>query len=215
MKRADTVILAAGDRPSHPIPLSMLRCAKRLIACDGAWRTAVALGRKPDAVVGDGDSLAPGDAAALGSLGVFAVQESEQDTNDLAKAFRYACASGDAACIAILGATGGREDHTIGNVFHLMDFAERHRDVAIVTDSGTFEPLPPPGIDRQDESLAGRPISIFAPCPGTSMKSKGLVWPLDGVTFDQLWRGTLNRISSSRFSISTNRMAVVFIPHPA
>ena len=34
--------------------MRIFREAERLIACDGAWRTAMELGRRPDAVVGDG-----------------------------------------------------------------------------------------------------------------------------------------------------------------
>ena len=52
-----TAILAAGSPPSHEVPMRIFRKAERLIACDGAWRTAMELGRHPDAVVGDGDSL--------------------------------------------------------------------------------------------------------------------------------------------------------------
>ena len=55
-----TVILANGVPPTHPVPLRLFREADRLIACDGAWRKALDLGRTPDAVVGDGDSLGDG-----------------------------------------------------------------------------------------------------------------------------------------------------------
>ena len=45
------VIFADGEAPSHEVPLSILRNAEKVVACDGAWRTAVKLGRVPDAVV--------------------------------------------------------------------------------------------------------------------------------------------------------------------
>ena len=83
------MILADGERPSHEIPLSLFRSAARVVVCDGAWRTSVLLGRKPDVVVGDGDSLDAGDIAELDRLGVPVVKDPEQDTNDLCKAFRY------------------------------------------------------------------------------------------------------------------------------
>ena len=206
-----TVILADGEPPSHDAALSLFRSADRVVACDGAWRTAVALGRVPDAVAGDGDSLTDGDSAELARLGVPVIADSEQDTNDLCKAFRYATA-GAAGMIAILGATGKREDHAIGNIFHLADFAATNPDVSIVTDSGTFEPVLPPGKEWSD-ALPGSPVSVFATHPGTVMESEGLKWPLRGVRFDALWRGTLNRIVSRCFSISTDRIAIVFRPH--
>ena len=58
--RADAVILAAGDFPTHPIPLGMLtKAADRIICCDGAADRLLAAGFMPMAVVGDGDSISP------------------------------------------------------------------------------------------------------------------------------------------------------------
>lgn len=208
-----TVILADGERPSHDVALSVFRTAATVIACDAAWRTAVALGRTPDAVVGDGDSLTAEDFSELDRLGVPVIRDPEQDTNDLCKAFRYATRSYDGGPVVILGATGKREDHAIGNVFHLVDFAAVNSGVSMVTDSGVFEPVLPPGREWDVPSAVGGPLSVFAAHPDTVMSSDGLKWPLDGVRFDALWRGTLNRIVSSRFSIRTDRPAVVFRPH--
>lgn len=211
---AVTVILADGEAPSHEVPLSFLRNARTVVACDGAWRTAVKLGCIPDAVVGDGDSLTSEDMAELEHLCVPVFKDAEQDTNDLCKAFKCVMRSATAGRIVILGATGKREDHAIGNIFHLADFAEDCPDVRIVTDSGTFEPLMPPGREWNGDSNVGRAISVFATHPDTVMTSDGLKWPLNGVRFDTLWRGTLNRIVSTRFSISTDRPAIIFRPHP-
>ena len=217
--KIETVLLAAGEPPTHTVPLGLFRAAKRLIACDGAWRMALALGRAPDAVVGDGDSLAADDREELVRRGIPLVTETEQETNDLCKAFRHALRTGADGDLAILGATGRREDHTIGNIFHLIDFAVscadalHDRSVVMVTDAGVFEPVLPPGRSWTDIG-AGSPVSIFAPFPDTAMTSDGLAWPLKGVTFDALWRGTLNRTLSDSFSITTNRPVLVFRPHP-
>ena len=208
-----TVILADGEAPSHEMPLSFMRSAKTVVACDGAWRTAVRLGRVPDAVVGDGDSLASEDVAELEHLGVPVFRDSEQETNDLCKAFRFVMRSGTGGRIVILGATGKREDHAIGNIFHLADFAEEYPDIRIVTDTGIFEPLMPPGREWDGDLNVGCPISVFATHPDTIMASEGLKWPLDGVRFDTLWRGTLNRIVSPHFSVRTDRPAIIFRPH--
>ena len=208
-----TVILADGETPSHKMPLSFLRNAGTVVACDGAWRTSVKLGRVPDAVVGDGDSLTAEDMTELEHYGVPVFKDAEQDTNDLCKAFRYVMRSGTVGRIVILGATGKREDHAIGNIFHLADFAEINSAVSVVTDSGMFEPLLPPGREWDADSSVGSPISVFATHPDTIMASEGLKWPLDGVRFDTLWRGTLNRIVAPRFLIRTDRPAIIFRPH--
>jgi thiamine pyrophosphokinase len=207
------VILADGARPSHEAALSVFHSAAAIVACDGAWRTAVSLGRIPNAVVGDCDSLAKGDFLELERLGVTVVREQEQDTNDLCKAFRYAMRFCNANRIVILGATGKREDHSLGNIFHLVDFALTAPGISMMTDSGVFEPVLPPGREWECAPSNSHHLSVFATHPDTIMSSKGLKWPLDSVCFDSLWRGTLNRIVSNVFSIRTDRPAIVFRPY--
>ena len=219
-----TVILANGAPPTHPVPLRLFREADRLIACDGAWRMALDGGRTPDAVVGDGDSLGEDGREALAQRGIPFIGEKEQETNDLCKAFRYALATGaEGDRFVILGATGRREDHALGNIFHLLDFAaEPLRDggagmdrlsarVSMVTDFGTFEPVLPPG--GTWTASAGRSVSVFAPVPGTRMASEGLAWPLEGVALDALWRGTLNRTTGATFTLRTNHPVLLYLAH--
>ena len=215
-----TVILANGAPPTHPVPLRLFREADRLIACDGAWRKVLDLGRTPDAVVGDGDSLGADGREALAQRGIPFIGEAEQETNDLCKAFRHAVATGtERDDFVILGATGRREDHALGNIFHLLDFAAAPREggadrlparVSMVTDFGTFEPVLPPG---GTWTAAGRSVSVFAPVPGTRMTSEGLEWPLEGVALDALWRGTLNRTTGDTFTLRTTHPVLLYLAH--
>ena len=181
-------------------------------------------GRTPDAVVGDGDSLGAEGREALAQKGVPFIGEKEQETNDLCKAFRYALATGaEGECFVVLGATGRREDHALGNIFHLLDFAAAvPRDggggsdrlsarVSMVTDFGTFEPVLPPG--GTWTASAGRSVSVFAAVPGTRMTSEGLEWPLEGVALDALWRGTLNRTTGDTFTLRTTHPVLLYLAH--
>lgn len=216
-----TVILANGAPPTHPVPLRLFREADRLIACDGAWRKALDLGRTPDAVVGDGDSIGEEGHEALAQKGIPFIGEEEQETNDLCKAFRHAVATGaEGDAVVILGATGCREDHALGNIFHLLDFAAAPREggadrlparVSMVTDFGTFEPVLPPG--GTWTAAAGRSVSVFAPVPGTRMTSEGLEWPLEGVALNALWRGTLNRTTGDTFTLRTTHPVLLYLAH--
>ena len=169
-------ILANGTAPHHPIPRQILAEAALLVCCDGAFAAARALGREPDFVVGDGDSLSPADRAALGDR---FVHVAEQDTNDLAKAFRFVRPR--ASRIAILGATGLREDHMLGNVFRLVDFTAAVPDTVLYSDFGTFEVVRG---ERMFAAQTGDAVSVFAPVPGTKVASIGLEWPLGGVGGD-------------------------------
>ncbi len=205
-RTGEIVVLANGAPPTHPIPLGHLRAADTLVCCDGAHAAARALGREPDFVVGDGDSISAADRAALGER---FVRVTEQDTNDLAKAFRFAVRLNPAR-IVILGATGLREDHALGNIFWLLDFAVAFPEVSICTDAGVFEVV---ACEREFECVPGEAVSVFAPDRDTRAMSRGLEWPLDGLRFVDLHCATLNRTTGDSFSIAPTRPVLIYRPH--
>ena len=103
----------------------------------------------------------------------------------------------------IVGATGKREDHMIGNVFRALAYG-----CEIVTDRGRFIPV----CGKATLTVTkGTAVSIFAPDPRTRMTSKGLEWPLDEVRFRNLYCATLNRATASRVTLTTTRPVSVFI----
>lgn len=204
-----TAILADGAPPTHPAARAAFDAASRLVCCDGAYRKACALGRLPDLVVGDGDSLSAADRAALGER---FVSIAEQETNDLDKAFRTAVARFGGAGIVILGAGGLREDHFLGNVFRLPGFARAAPDVAMVTDAGTFTVVTGA---RRYACRPGEAVSVFAPDPAARATSEGLEWPLAGVPLAELWRGTLNRTTGTSFRLACDRPLLVYRPFPS
>lgn len=205
--RAHTAILANGAPPAHPTARAALAGAARLVCCDGAYRTARALGREPDLVVGDGDSLTPEEKAMLGTRWVHVA---EQETNDLDKAFRVAVGRFGGEGVILLGCGGLREDHFLGNLFRLTGFSQRAPDVEMVTETGVFT------VVRGERVYAcepGEAVSVFAPEPGTHVASEGLEWPLGGVVLDALWKGTLNRTTGCSFTLRSDRAVLVYRPH--
>ena len=135
------VILAAGLFPTGPYPLYLLDSAEGVVCCDGAlerWLEHTPSAR-PLAVVGDMDSL-PQDLQDRFSSCLVPV--AEQDYNDLTKAMRWVLSvHPEVSEIVILGATGLREDHTVGNLGLLMDYPRLldlgDRRVSMVSDFGT------------------------------------------------------------------------------
>ena len=192
-----TAILAAGDFPVRGgEPYRLLASARRVVACDGAadaYRRE--FGRWPDVVVGDLDS-------ASGAARRRALRVPDQDTNDLSKAIAL-CRGRGWDDLIVLGATGKREDHTIGNVYRAL-----HEQVRVVTETGEF--LPVNGI-RKFRTWRGAGVSVFAPDPRTKMTSRGLRWKLAGVRFENAWCATLNRASSETVVIASDRPALVYI----
>ena len=193
-----TVILAAGDFPKKGgAAWRLLAAATRVIACDSAADAYRRAFRKwPTVIIGDLDSFSGTSCCCT------LVVSPDQDTNDLEKAINYCAAHGWRNPV-IVGATGKREDHTIGNVFRALAYG-----CTIVTDQGRFIPV------RGKATLAvakGAAVSIFAPDPKTRMTSKGLEWPLDDVKFRNLYCATLNRAAGKRVMLTATKPVSVFI----
>ncbi len=189
-----TVILANGTFPSALRPLGILQNAARVVCCDGAAMACLNFGRTPDVVIGDLDSIPQETRERLKDV---IVHVTEQDTNDLNKAFRY-CLRRQWMNVIILGATGKREDHTLGNISLLVDFAEKAPGSSMVTDDGEFIVM------RQSGSCdcrAGQQISIFAVEPDTHIESTGLKYPLNGLAPTRWWQATLNEALEDSFTL--------------
>lgn len=208
----NVVILAAGEFPRKAYPQYLLSQAEKVVCCDGALMQAVKHGVEPDVVIGDMDSVAP---AALKRFGGKVVRVGGQDDNDLTKAMNYVLSEyPDAADITILGATGKREAHTIGNLSLLMEYEKsfglcaRGVNVQIVSDYCTAFVV----ADSCSLSVGeGRPVSLFTCDPTLNVKSKGLQWPLDSVVFDNWWKATLNRATSDEISLEFNHPAPLLV----
>ena len=120
----------------------------------------------------------------------------------------------DLCAIHILGATGKREDHTIGNLSLLMEYAREYDleargiTIDIISDNGTFFPI----TDTIELHCGkGRRISIFCPDNTLKMTSTGLEWPVDNVVFDNWWKATLNRASEDIVKLTFNHRSIALI----
>ena len=194
-----TVILAAGDFPKKDgAAWQLLADAKRVVACDGAANAyRRRFGKWPTVIVGDFDSLKRPHACTAELVRV-----PDQDTNDLEKAMALCAARGWRDPV-IVGATGRREDHTIGNVFRALAGG-----CEIVSDTGRFVPVGGTWTMRMPKGTA---VSVFAPDPKTKMTSRGLEWPLDAVVFDSLYCATLNRTNAARFTVTSDRPVMIYV----
>ena len=135
-KRYKCVVVANGLFPTGQQALELLRQAEFVVACDGAV-IGLENGRLPDAVVGDLDSL-PEPVRNRYSDRIHRVKD--QETNDLTKAVNYVKTLGFRE-VLILGATGRREDHTLGNISLLAQYVTEFERVEMVSDFGWFTPL--------------------------------------------------------------------------
>ena len=202
-----TIILADGLFPEHEIPLGYLRNARRIICCDGSADTLVSAGFVPDAIIGDLDSVSK-DVADKYSDRIF--RDREQETNDLTKTVKW-CVENNYTDLVILGATGKREDHTIGNISLLTEYA-KVADVIMVTDTGIIRPFL---TSCSFSSVPGQQVSIFSVDPETEITSRGLVYPLVRRKLRNWWEATLNEASGNMVELEfTGGSVIVFLQFP-
>lgn len=200
------IILCDGAFPTEAYPLHLLDNAEGVVCCDGALEKYLAHftdGRLPLAVIGDLDSLPAVCQEPFASL---MVRVSEQEHNDQTKALQWVLQEHpEVTEIIFLGATGLREDHTIGNLGLLMDYSRQfdlgERRLCMVSDFGTAFPV----TDSCDLHLGeGRRFSLFSADNTLRITSEGLEWPTDDVVFDAWWKATLNRTVSPVVSLHFN-----------
>ena len=183
------LVLADGDRPTRA---DLDRAwpgwdsgIGLIVAADGGAGLAAELGFAPDRWVGDGDSVDPGQLAALEASGTVAIRaERDKDESDGELALLDAVQAG-ATEITVLGALGGRRlDHLLANIGLLLHpalvaiptrFLDGGTRVSLVDAPAAGEPI------RRD--LAGRVGDVVSLLPiggdVAGVVTSGLRYPLD------------------------------------
>jgi thiamine pyrophosphokinase len=204
---ARTVIVADGVFPKHEIPLGYIKNAARIICCDGSARNLVKAGFVPEAIVGDMDSLSYKLAIRFEKR---LYENTDQETNDLTKAVNW-CIEQGYNDLVIVGATGKREDHTIGNISLLAEYILRV-NVLMVTDTGLILPL---NKGAEVSSYPGQQVSVFSVDPETEITSQGLRYPLNRTKLKNWWVATLNEAVGYSFTLNfDNGRVIVYLKFP-
>ena len=114
MKQPTPVLVLNGDLSWTKYLADLVRNAPLLLAADGGANTLARLGVCPDAVVGDLDSINPGTRTWIGDERL--VHRPDQQRTDFEKGLAFAFEESGVDRLFVLGALGGRLDHTIGNL---------------------------------------------------------------------------------------------------
>jgi thiamine pyrophosphokinase len=126
------VLVASGD--PQPTDARWLADADLVVAVDGGATWLEAIGRRPDVLVGDLDSVDPALVAVLEGAGVpIERHPTDKDASDTALGLDYARRHGASEAV-IIGAFGGRRlDHEVANLLLLAaDRAALGLDVRLV-----------------------------------------------------------------------------------
>ncbi|MCI1779505.1 MAG: thiamine diphosphokinase [Bacteroidales bacterium] len=207
----DIAILCDGDFPNNKETLSRLDSCNVIICCDGAVTALEKSGRKCDYIAGDMDTLSLSQQLSHRHI---IISDPDQQTNDQTKSFKLALSLSPSA-IHIFGATGKREDHTIGNISLLAEYASIIRkegikcSIDMISDYGIFVPYY--GSFEMTNCRPGEQISLFAFDNSLKVHSEGLKYPVDGITFDLWWKATLNEATGTLVKIVCNHPADMLV----
>lgn len=180
----------------HPRPDDLIICA------DAGAAHALALGLRPDLVLGDFDSLPPDLATRLAADGIPHERvPAAKDETDTHLALRAALDRG-ADELVLLGAVGSRLDHSLANVLLLPGLPPGVRAV-LVDEQNILRLLPPGGSLR----LTGRPGDFISLLP-LSPEVTGIA--VSGLRYDPAgrlgWgesRGVSNELTGTAAEVRT------------
>ena len=188
------VILTNGDFPKHPIPLRILKEAITIICCDGAINSLDENGFTPHIIIGDLDSIS---TAMKIKYKDRLIHVPTQNENDLRKALNWSENNGVKKTI-ILGATGKRDDHSLANIFTLLEFSS-NLELSIFTDYGKFSVVKG---EQKFDSFNGEQVSLFSVDQTIELTSTHLKYNLNIKKLTNLYCGSLNESINDVFTLS-------------
>ena len=194
-------LLANGKFPEHKIPLDRLSKSKNIICLDGAVNNLVKNNLEPTAIIGDLDSI---DSKLKDIYSEIITATPDQNKNDLEKALDWLEDKGYSD-ITIMGATGFREDHTLSNIFIIME-KNYQMNIKIITDYGIFQIIKG---HKNISSFKGQPVSLFTLKKDSKITTTNLKYQLNKSSINTLFYGALNESTSSSFDIKIEHGSVL------
>ncbi|HLI48861.1 MAG TPA: thiamine diphosphokinase [Chthonomonas sp.] len=186
------LILANGSPPPHDLAQRLASTADLIIATDGAAAKAFDLGLQPHLICGDFDSIDKAQARQLFPSAEIIVA-ANQDYADLEKSLQLAKDRG-ATQVTILGATGGRLDHTLANLALLLSWHQKmglciqEADTSVWCLSAASSIPNKHIIPTQPNDI----ISVIAPEPAI-ISIRGVLWEADHLLLQPGTRAVSNK----------------------
>ena len=173
VNKRPAILVLNGDLQWTEGLARLAREAPLVLAADGGANALARLGIRPDAVIGDLDSIDTGTRSWVGEEHMH--HRPDQGRTDFEKALEYAFGTSDVDRLTVLGALGGRLDHTIGNLGVLALHA-RGSGLMLVSER---EQVLATALPIELESRPGETWSFWTFDPGVRVTLEGVRWPIE------------------------------------
>ncbi|RCK77743.1 MAG: thiamine pyrophosphokinase [Ignavibacteriae bacterium] len=186
------LIIANGEIPSQKFIRRLIKGVNVVICADGGANTARKLKILPDLIIGDFDSIAKSSIKYF--KGIQQIVINDQDSTDLEKAIKY-CIENNISDIDIVGASGKRTDHTVGNLGCFKKF-KKLANLRMIDENGILF-----GIDKfvRLKTSIGEIISLIPLNRCVGVKTKNLKYKLNGETLEIGVREGTHNIATGKF----------------
>lgn len=191
MTAPTALVVANGSVRWTPATYRLAAAAVPLVAADGGANHLARVGLAPAVVIGDLDSIAPETRAWLGEGRI--LERADQDRTDLDKTLEWVLTETGAGAVAVLGWSGDRVDHTLGNLGLLARLARGPGlrflapGASVIAVAG-HAALP---------AAAGETWSFWSFDPAVRVTLAGVRWPLEAAPVDLGGRPSISNLATA------------------
>jgi len=170
-------IFVNGEFERSKKTLDLLSEAELIVAVDGGLDHLTKLGVTPHIIIGDLDSVDREKLSYFEDIGVGITKFPEKkDQTDLELALQYVAESGFEN-IYLLGATGGRIDHFLGNLYLCSNPKFADKEIKLLSKNNELF------VCKQNQQIYGQPGDLISLIPISEqvkgIKTQGLEYPLE------------------------------------
>ncbi len=185
-----------GQPPSVELTQRCARYSELVVAADNGARHLLDAGVEPNLIVGDIDSLSPGLATMYRHC---LCKVETQENTDLEKSLTAIYSSYPSARVTILGGTGRRLDHELGNLLCASNWADQLSLRMVSDNEGIYVPCASEPLELH--TIAGQTVSLFGLPQAEGVCTSGLKWPLCDETLPMGTRGVSNEATQERVTV--------------
>jgi len=195
------VLVANGQRPSHPKIIQIIKDAEKIICIDNGYQIIKDLKIIPSVIIGDLDSVNLNEV----DQSVEIIKREDQNLSDLEKALNY-CIEKGFSKVYLLASTGLRDDHNLANLILIIDFIEKI-NVIILSDKYEIEAVKG---KKEYKSKKNTQISIISINEDNKITTGGLKYNLKDEVLKSRSHGISNSTIEDNFFIECVKPILLF-----